>query len=136
MPSFNKVILAGHLTEDPELKQTTTGTYVTSFSIGVNRRFAKEGERQSDFFNIVCWRQTAELVTKYCRKGDPLLICGSLQTRLWVDKNGSNRTAVEVVADEVTFLKSKQSTEPAPLNGAAKQQPQFEELDTDDELPF
>ena len=101
MASFNKVILIGHLTADPELKQTTSGVPVTSFSIGVNRRFTRQGEQpQTDFINIVCWRQTAEFVARYFTKGKPILICGSLQTRSWVDKDGNKRYTTEVVADE------------------------------------
>ena len=98
MASFNKVILIGHLTADPELKQTTSGLPVTSFSIGVNRRFTKQGEQpQTDFINIVCWRQTAEFVARYFTKGKPILICGSLQTRSWVDKDGNKRYTTEDV---------------------------------------
>ena len=105
MASFNKVILIGHLTADPELKQTTSGLPVTSFSIGVNRRFTKQGEQpQTDFINIVCWRQTAEFVARYFTKGKPILICGSLQTRSWVDKDGNKRYTTEVVADELEVL--------------------------------
>ena len=92
MASFNKVILIGHLTADPELKQTTNGVPVTSFSIGVNRRFTRQGEQaQTAFINIVCWRQTAEFVTRFFRKGNPILICGSLQTRSW-DRQGRQQT--------------------------------------------
>lgn len=117
MASFNKVILIGHLTADPELKQTTSGLPVTSFSIGVNRRFTKQGEQpQTDFINIVCWRQTAEFVARYFTKGKPILICGSLQTRSWVDKDGNKRYTTEVVADEATFVERK-SDSSAPQGG-------------------
>ncbi|MCQ2385393.1 MAG: single-stranded DNA-binding protein, partial [Clostridia bacterium] len=83
MASFNKVILIGNLTADPELKQTAQGTSVCSFSIGVSRRFARadQGQTTADFFNIVTWRQTAEFVVKYFKKGRPILVCGQLQNR-------------------------------------------------------
>ena len=105
MASFNKVILIGHLTADPELKQTTSGLPVTSFSIG-----------------------------------KPILICGSLQTRSWVDKDGNKRYTTEVVADEATFVERK-SDSPAPQGGipaygTPKADDSFEELSADDELPF
>ena len=115
MASFNKVILIGHLTADPELKQTTSGLPVTSFSIGVNRRFTKQGEQ-------------------------PILICGSLQTRSWVDKDGNKRYTTEVVADEATFVERKSdSSAPQggiPAYGTPKADDSFEELSADDELPF
>ena len=83
MASFNKVILIGNMTADPELKQTTSGTSVCSFSIAVNRRFAKadQGQQNVDFINIVTWRQSAEFVCRYFKKGNPILVCGQLQAR-------------------------------------------------------
>ena len=109
MANFNKVILVGRLTADPELKQTTTGLSVCSFSIAVNRRFVKaaEGQPTADFFNIVAWRNTAEFVCRSFRKGRPILVCGQLQNRTWTDAQGAKRYATEVVADEVDFVDSK-----------------------------
>ena len=106
MASFNKVILMGNMTADPELKQTTAGTSVCSFSIAVNRRFAKseQGQQSVDFINIVTWRQSAEFVSRYFKKGNPILVCGQLQTRTWTDNQGAKRYATEVVADEVSFV--------------------------------
>ena len=108
MASFNKVILIGNMTADPELKQTAGGVSVCSFSIAVNRRFAKadQGQQNVDFINIVTWRQQAEFVSRYFKKGNPILICGQLQTRSWSDKDGQKRYATEVVADEVSFVAS------------------------------
>ena len=91
MASFNKVILIGNLTADPELKQTQNGISVTSFSIAVSRRFSSkntENAQQADFINIVAWRNTAEFITKYFQKGKSILVVGSLQTRNWTDQNG------------------------------------------------
>jgi single-strand DNA-binding protein len=145
MAALNKVILIGHLTANPELKNTPAGVAVTSFSIGVARKYTKAGEQQqTDFINIVAWRSTAEFICKYFKKGKPILVCGQLQTRSWTDKDGNKRFATEVVADEVSFVGSNEST------AEAKTQPQthmpsaytsassqFEEVPNDDgQLPF
>lgn len=145
MASFNKVILMGHLTADPELKQTTAGASVTSFSIGVNRRFAKaeQGQQTTDFINIVAWRQQAEFVTRYFKKGNPILVCGQLQTRTWTDNNGQKRYATEVVADEVSFVapstsNSSQDSHPSSYVPDAYKAPAegFVEIPADEDLPF
>ena len=105
MADLNKVILMGHMTADPELKQTASGISVCSFSIGVNRRFSKadQGQQSVDFINIVAWRQQAEFVSRYFKKGSSIIVCGSIQTRNWTDNNGQKRYVTEVVADEVSF---------------------------------
>ena len=105
MADLNKVILMGHMTADPELKQTNTGISVCSFSIGVNRRYSKadQGQQSVDFINIVAWRQQAEFVSRYFKKGSSIVVCGSLQTRNWTDNQGQKRYVTEVVADEVSF---------------------------------
>ena len=144
MASFNKVILIGNMTADPELKQTTSGTSVCSFSIAVNRRFAKaeQGQQNVDFINIVTWRQQAEFVSKYFRKGSAICICGSLQTRTWTDNNGNKRYATEVVADEASFVERKSESArtddyPVPaFNSPVSEAPKFEEIAGDDDLPF
>ena len=110
MASFNKVILIGNLTANPELKQTQSGVSVCTFSIAVNRRFTKDGEQTCDFIPIVTWRQTAEFVSRNFVKGKPILVCGQLQTRNWTDKDGNKRIATEVVADEVSFVGNNEST--------------------------
>ena len=143
MASFNKVILIGNLTADPELKQTQNGISVTSFSIAVSRRFSSkntENAQQADFINIVAWRNTAEFITKYFQKGKSILIVGSLQTRTWTDQNGQKRYITEVVAEEAQFVEKKgegaaAGAAPAPY-GASPQDVAFEEMSTDDDLPF
>ncbi len=144
MPSFNKVILMGNLGADPELKQTQTGVSVTNFRIAVTRRPGKNQENpQTDWITVVCWRQTAEFVAKYFTKGSPILVCGSLQTREWTDQNGQKRYATEVVADEVSFVGKKQdsaaaggfNSAPAPYS-ASPQDAAFQEMSSDDDLPF
>ena len=142
MASFNKVILIGNMTADPELKQTQGGLSVASFSIAVNRRFKAEGQQECDFITIVAWRQTAEFVCRYFKKGQPILVCGQLQTRNWTDRNGEKRYATEVVADEVSFVEKRESEEsPKPtqpyMPPAYSAAPaQFEEIPNDGDLPF
>lgn len=141
MASFNKTILVGNMVADPELKQTTNGVAVTSFRIAVARKYKKQGEQpQADFIDIVCWRGTAEFVCNYFTKGKAILVCGSLQTRSWTDKNNVKRYVTEVVADEVTFVEKKSgSNTNMPAGQAppyASQGNSFEDLSSDDELPF
>ena len=143
MASFNKVILIGNMTADPELKATTSGISVCTFSIAINRRFSKENEQTCDFINIVTWRQQAEFVSRYFKKGKPILVCGQLQTRTWTDKQGEKRYATEVVADEVSFVgNNENSTEAKPQpstytpSAYTQTQPHFEEVPNDGDLPF
>ena len=107
---LNVVAIMGRLVADPELRTTPQGTNVCSFRIACDRNFARQGEqRQADFIDIVAWRQQAEFVCKYFQKGSLIAIEGSLQTRQYQDKNGNNRTAVEVVANNINFAGSKNS---------------------------
>lgn len=107
--NFNKVILGGRLTADPELKTTPSGIAVTTFNIAVNRRFADKqtGENTADFFTVQAWRQTAEFITKYFRKASSICIVGSIQTRSWVGQDGQKKYATEIVADEAYFVDAK-----------------------------
>ena len=111
MASYNKVILMGRLTADPELKQTQGGTSVTNFTIAVDRRYSKDEEKQADFISVVAWRQAAEFISKYFGKGSAILIDGELQTRSWTDQQGQKRYATEVVAHEVYFCEVKKDSE-------------------------
>lgn len=110
---INSVILMGRLTADPELRQTQNGTSVTSFTVAVDRRFQRE---QTDFINVVAWKQTAEFVEKYFKKGAMIALRGSIQQRNYEDKNGNKRTAFEVIADEVSFCGSKSDKPQTPNN--------------------
>ncbi len=108
---LNCAIIMGRLTADPELRTTASGLSVTSFSVAVDRRFQRQGEeKQTDFINVVAWRQTAEFVSRYFHKGSMIAVQGSIQTRNYEDKNGNKRTAVEIVADNVSFCGSKAET--------------------------
>ncbi len=151
---LNKVILMGRLTRDPELRHTQAGVSVVSFTLAVDRGFAKKDDSQQtvDFINIVAWRNTAEFVSKWFSKGQLVAVSGRLQVRNYKDKDGNNRTACEVVADECFFADSKRgdsaSAPYSPDAGMASQAPStgfgavssgsdFEELIGDDgELPF
>ena len=105
---LNVVALLGRLTADPELKTTTNGNMVTTFTLAVNRSFVgQNGERQADFIDVVAWRATAEFVTKYFKKGQMMALQGSLQTRTYEDKQGNKRKVTEVVADSVHFCTPK-----------------------------
>ena len=149
--NLNKGVLCGRLTADPELKQTQSGIPVVTFSIAVNRRYqSKDAPQQTDFFNVTAWRATAEFVSKYFRKGSSICITGSIQNRTWTDQQGQKRYATDIVADEVMFVDSRQdsagsSSAPqytpdaysAPsFSTPAASAPKFEEVKTDDDLPF
>ena len=118
---LNVAVLMGRLVADPELRQTPSGLSVTTFRIAVDRNYAKAGqERQADFIDIVAWRQTAEFVCKYFRKGSMIAVQGSIQTRSYEDKNGNKRTAFEVVADNVSFTGSRSESAGAGYTGAGQ----------------
>jgi len=107
---MNKVILMGRLTRDPEMRQTTGGIQVCSFSIAVNRRFAKDGAQNTDFINCTAWRQQAEFICKYFHKGAMIAVVGSLQTRTWENQEGKRQYSTDVVVEEVHFTGSKQES--------------------------
>ena len=133
MASLNKVILIGNLTKDPELKQTPSGTSVVSFSIGVSRKYSgADCNRETDFINIVAWRNTAEFIGKYFRKGSGISIVGSLQVRSY-DSNGQKRYVTEVVAEEAGFIDKKESTGSGAFNIPPEK---YEEVPNGEDLPF
>lgn len=146
--NFNKVILGGRMTADPELKTTTSGIVVTSFSVAVNRRTARTADGQSgqqtDFFNCTAWRATAEFITRYFKKGSSICIVGTLQNRSWTDQQGNKRYATDIVVDEANFVDSKsensQYQNPADNFGApsysTESAPDFEVITADQDLPF
>jgi len=148
LASFNKVILIGNMVADPELKNTPNGVNVCSFRIAVGRRFVKAGEpQQTDFIDIVAWRTQAEFVAKYFTKGKPILVCGAIQSRNWEDKEGKKRITVEVIADEVSFVGPKNPSDGAgsmdsnssgssSYSTSYESAPKFEEISSDDDLPF
>ena len=154
MASFNKVILIGNLTADPELKRTPNGVSVCRFTIAVNRRFAKQDQAQqtADFITVVAWRQSADFVARFFKKGRPILVCGQLQNRNWTDPQGVKHYATDIVADEVSFVDSNRSGDTSGNGDQAQYTPDaygnnssqisggntasFEEMQGDDSLPF
>ena len=109
---LNRIILMGRLTRDPELRRTGSGTAVTSFSLAVDRDFkSQSGEKETDFIDIVAWRNTAEFVSKYFTKGRMAVVEGRLQIRDWTDKDGGKRRSAEVVADNVYFGDSRRDSD-------------------------
>ncbi|MCQ2354027.1 MAG: single-stranded DNA-binding protein [Clostridia bacterium] len=148
--NLNKVILCGRLTADPELKTTPSGISVVSFTLAVNRRFRSadnNNQPQADFINIVAWRQTAEFIARYFKKGSSLCVSGNIQTRKWTDQQGQNRYATEVVVEDAMFVDSRNEgpsrdnssannafgSEPYATPGAADS---FDIVKNDDDLPF
>lgn len=135
---INTAIIMGRITADPELRKTTTDISVCSFTVAVDRNYRTDGDKQADFINVVAWRGTADFVSRYFKKGDMIAVRGSIQTRNYEDKNGNKRTAVEIVADEVSFCGSKNegrstSTVEAKSNPF---EPVGTEGDIDDNCPF
>lgn len=135
---FNLVILTGRLTADPELKTTQSGVTVCPFTIAVNRNHRANEEQQTDFINLVAWKQRAEFISKYFKKGSLIGIEGSIQTRKYQDKSGTNRTAFEVVVNNAQFVESKKDkpTETYPVGYSNTGADDFEEVADVDDLPF
>jgi len=132
---MNKVILIGNLTKDPELTSTTGGVSVTRFTVAVTRRFKNsEGEYESDFINCVAWRNTAEFVQKYFKKGQKLAVTGSIQTRSYDAQDGTKRYVTEVVAEEVEFVE-KRGSGSGDNDGKERVIDKLEPIE-DDTLPF
>ena len=143
---LNKAILMGRLTRDPELRYTDANIPVVSFTLAVDRGYAKQGEeRQTDFIPITAWRGTAEFVSRNFTKGQLVAVTGRIQVRNYQDKDGNNRTATNVVADEVFFAEPKRNNGGAPSSSAfggggsnysAPADDGFMSVDTADDLPF
>lgn len=145
---LNCAIIMGRLTAEPELRTTGNGISVCSITVAVDRNYQRQGqELETDFINVVAWRQTAEFITKYFRKGQMIAVQGSIQTRNYEDRNGNKRTAVEILADNVSFCGSKneqaqgnQAPPPAYAAAAAAatapQDTGYDEPLDDDDLPF
>lgn len=128
---LNVSIVMGRLTANPELRQTQSGTFVTSFTVAVDRSFVKQGEeKQTDFIDVVAWGKTADFVALYFHKGSMIAVQGTLQVRTYTDKNDNKRKAVEIIANEVSFCGSKETIPSTPKYD------EFEVDENNDELPF
>lgn len=149
---LNHIVLMGRLTRDPELRRTGTGVAVASFSLAVDRDFGSRatGEKETDFIDIVAWRNTAEFVSKYFTKGRMAVVSGRLQIRNWTDKEGNKRRSAEVIADNIYFGDSKRDAQSDSMGGFTPA-PAFEDYaapapapgsdfamleDSDEQLPF
>lgn len=146
--NYNEAILGGRLTTDPELKTTASGISVTSFTLAVDRPRAKDStENKADFISCVAWKQTAEFITKYFKKGSSIFVTGQIQTRSWTDQNNQKRYVTEVNVEKARFVDSKAASQ-APATPATpvdpsympesytQPQPNFVEMAEDEELPF
>lgn len=143
---MQKFVAIGNLTRDPDYSETSSGVAVCRFSIAVNRRYTTaNGERETDFFNVTAWRGLAETVAKYCKKGQKVAVIGTIQIRQYEANDGSTRTSVEVVADEVEFLSSKSGDSEnggnsgnsgRAGNAARTRRSTLETLDEDSDIPF
>lgn len=140
---LNSIIIMGRLTSDPELRSTSSGLSVTTFTVAVDRNYAKPGEeKKTDFIPVSAWRSTADFVSKYFRKGSMIAVQGSLQTRNYEDKNGNKRVGFEVLADQVSFCGSK--SESGTFNNASNNASSYNNSTADDfssviddeDLPF
>ncbi len=142
---INSVVLMGRLTFDPELRTTPSGVSVVQFQVAVDRNFQRQGEeRKADFIDVTAWRQTAEFISRYFRKGSMIAVEGSIQTDNFTDNSGNKRKSVRVVANNVSFCGSKAESaantnpaysQPAPSYASADNS-DFEEIVDDDDLPF
>ncbi|MEG0913382.1 MAG: single-stranded DNA-binding protein [Oscillospiraceae bacterium] len=151
---LNQVALMGRLTADPELRHTPSNISVTTFTLAVNRSYVKQGaERQTDFIDVVAWRNTADFICRYFKKGQMMAVEGSIQTRTYTDKEGKNRKAFEVLANNVYFTESKNPgaspsasgggyethLDPPPMpevGFSAGDNDDFAVISDDDDLPF
>ena len=129
---LNEIILQGRLTNDPELKTTNSGKSVCSFTLAVERDFSTDGDKITDFINIVTWNKTAEFVSRYFAKGKQMIAKGSLQTRKYQTQNGDNRTATEVVADKVYVCGDQTEQQPTIANNVSA----FDDIPTYGDIPF
>ncbi len=135
---MNKVFLIGNLTRDPELSETASGIAVCRFGIAVNRRRTGDSEPQVDFFNVTAWRGLADTVARFCKKGNKISVVGQIQIRQYEGNDGTKRTSVDVIADDIEFLTPKNSAggEEDFTPAAPKKRPTLEAFDDDSDIPF
>lgn len=130
---MNKVFFIGNLTKDPELNQTSSGISVCRFSLAVSRPYADvDGNRATDFFNCTAWRGLAETIGKYCKKGNKVMVGGSIQLRNYEDNQGIKRQAVDIIVSDVEFLTPKSDSEAEP----PRKKPTLQPMDDDSDIPF
>lgn len=141
---LNSVNLMGRLTRDPELRHTQNNTAVASYTLAVERDFATDGKKETDFIDIIAWQKAGEFASKFFQKGQLVAVQGRLQMRKWTDKDGNQRTSIEIIAERQYFAESKKADQAASQSAAASaasfgpngQYPNFTEMEDDGELPF
>lgn len=134
---MNKVFLIGRLTKDVEVRYTQKGTMSASFTLAVDRRFQnQQGEKQTDFLNIVAWGKTAELCSKYIGKGSLTCVAGRIQVRTYDDQNGQRRWITEIVAEEVQFLDKRKSASGESMSSPFDENDLFDDFPSEDDMPF
>lgn len=135
--SLNRITIMGRLTRDPELRRTQSGAPVTSFTMAVDRDFkSQSGDKETDFIDVVAWRNTAEFAAKYFTKGRMAIASGRLHIRDWQDNNGNKRRSAEVIADSIYFGDSKpQDAQPA-VHAVNVDASDFDEIEDDPDFPF
>lgn len=139
---MNKVFLIGNLTRDPELTETAGGIKICRFSIAVNRSYSgSDGERKTDFFNVVAWRALGETVARYMHKGSKIAVAGSIETRSYEDSQGIKRTATDIIAQDVEFLTPRSGAQddfdaPPVQSRSGGSKPQLQPFDDDGDIPF
>lgn len=131
---MNSLHIIGNLTKDPELRTTATGLSVCSFTVAVNRKKTKDGQQETDYFNVTAWRERGETCAKYLSKGKKVSVVGPVSVRTW-DSNGKHGASLDVTAEEVEFLSPRSEVQPAQPVPQVDQQTGFQQVDTD-ELPF
>lgn len=130
---LNYITIQGRLTRDPELKTTGNGNHVTSFTVACQRNYQSNGERITDFIDCVAWRAVAERISKFWKKGQEIVICGSLESRKYTDRNGNNRTAWEVKVQDAYFT-NRERQEAQEFNQAGQED--WAQIPDDEDLPF
>lgn len=138
---MNKVFLIGNLTRDPELTETQSGIKVSRFSIAVSRNYAgADGERKTDFFNIVAWRGLGETAARYLHKGNKVAVSGSIEIRNYEDREGVKRTGIDIIASDLEFLTQKRDDNEDSGQSSARpstgKKPALESFDDDGDIPF
>ena len=139
---MNKVFLIGNLTRDPELTETQSGVSVCRFGIAVNRHSGSpDGERKADFYNVTAWRGLGETVSRYAKKGNKVAVLGNIELRTYEDRDGVERTAVDIIAQDVEFLTPKGASEDmgdysAPAARTERKKPSLQSFDDDGDIPF
>ena len=135
--SLNRITIMGRLTRDPELRRTQSGTPVTSFTMAVDRDFkSQSGDKETDFIDVVAWRNTAEFAAKYFTKGRMAIASGRLQIRDWQDNNGNKRRSAEVIADSIYFGDSKPQDAQPEVHAVNVDASDFDEIEDDPDIPF